>query len=610
MSNSVQMPALGESVTEGTVTRWLKSVGDTVEVDEPLVEVSTDKVDTEIPSPVAGTLLEILVGEDETVEVGAELARVGDPAEQGQSAPSAPAQEAPAPEQAQQAPEQAQQAPESAQEPSPEEPPAAAAAPSSGGGQAVQMPALGESVTEGTVTRWLKSVGDTVEVDEPLLEVSTDKVDTEIPSPVAGTLLEILVGEDETAEVGADLARIGDASAQSAPAPQQSAPQQSEQQSAPEPAESLADEVAVREQARTQAEQVTQPSAGSTAEPAAAPPQQSAPAAAPAAPAPAPSAGSQAPATGGSTYVTPLVRKLAKDLGVDLSSLTGTGVGGRIRKQDVQEAAEKAKAAAAAAAAPAPAPAAEKPAAKPAPAVEVSAKRGTTEKMSRLRKVIAQRMKESLQNSAQLTTVIEVDVTKVAQLRARAKDGFAATEGAKLTFLPFFVKAAVEALKQHPSLNASIDGENIVYHGSENISMAVDTPKGLITPVIKDAGDLNLGGLARKIADLAARTRASKITPDDLSGGTFTITNTGSIGALFDTPILNAPQVAILGTGAIVKRPVVLTVDGQETIAIRSMMYLALSYDHQIVDGADAARFLQTVKKRIEGGEFEGELGL
>lgn len=309
--------------------------------------------------------------------------------------------------------------------------------------------------------------------------------------------------------------------------------------------------------------------------------------------------------------MTPLVRKMAKDLGVDLSSLTGTGVGGRVRKQDVQEAADKAAAAAKAAAAPAPAPAAEKPAAKPAATVEVSAKRGTTEKMSRLRKVIAQRMKDSLQNSAQLTTVIEVDVTRVARLRARAKDNFAATEGAKLTFLPFFVKAAVEGLKQHPSLNASIDGENIVYHGTENVSMAVDTPKGLITPVIKNAGDLNLGGLARKIADLAARTRSNKITPDDLSGGTFTITNTGSIGALFDTPILNAPQVAILGTGAIVKRPVVLTdAEGQETIAIRSMMYLALSYDHQVVDGADAARYLQTVKKRIEAGEFEGDLGL
>ncbi|GAB3453814.1 2-oxoglutarate dehydrogenase, E2 component, dihydrolipoamide succinyltransferase [Kineococcus endophyticus] len=619
MSNSVQMPALGESVTEGTVTRWLKQVGDTVAVDEPLLEVSTDKVDTEIPSPVAGVLLEILVPEDETAEVGADLARIGEESEQGGgsgggSGDAAPAQqESPTPPSTQ----DAQSAPESAQEPDPEQPPAAAAAPSSGGsGQAVQMPALGESVTEGTVTRWLKAVGDSVEVDEPLLEVSTDKVDTEIPSPVAGTLLEILVGEDETAEVGADLARIGDASAQSAPAPQESPAQEAPQQEAPAQEGTLADEVEERQAAEKQAEESTQPSAGSSGEPAAAPAQpaqQSPSAPAPAAESSAPSsAQAGAQSTGGSTYVTPLVRKLAKDLGVDLSSLTGTGVGGRIRKQDVQEAADKAAEAAKAAQqqsqAPAAAPSA--PAAK-APAVEVSPKRGTTEKMSRLRKVIAQRMKESLQNSAQLTTVIEVDVTKVARLRARAKDSFAATEGAKLTFLPFFVKAAVEALKQHPSLNASIDGENIVYHGSENISMAVDTPKGLITPVIKDAGDLNLGGLARKISDLAARTRASKITPDDLSGGTFTITNTGSIGALFDTPILNAPQVAILGTGALVKRPVVLTdADGQDTIAVRSMMYLALSYDHQIVDGADAARFLQTIKKRIEAGEFEGELGL
>ncbi|WP_432509183.1 2-oxoglutarate dehydrogenase, E2 component, dihydrolipoamide succinyltransferase [Kineococcus auxinigenes] len=624
MSNSVQMPALGESVTEGTVTRWLKSVGDTVEVDEPLLEVSTDKVDTEIPSPVAGTLLEILVGEDETVEVGTDLARVGDASEQG----SAPQQDAPAEQPAQEspqppAPEQSQAAPETQQEPSPEQPPAAAAAPSSGGGgTAVQMPALGESVTEGTVTRWLKSVGDTVEVDEPLLEVSTDKVDTEIPSPVAGTLLEILVGEDETVEVGTDLARVGDASEQGS-APQQDAPAEQPAQEQPAPVkeplqtqpdaegESLADEVTERETARQQAEASTQP-ARSTGEGAPEPrstPQQQAPAQQ--APAPAPRQEAPQP-TGGATYVTPLVRKLAKDLGVDLSTVTGTGVGGRIRKQDVQQAADEAKAAAAKAQqAPAQPAAAVAPEQKQAPAFEVSAKRGTTEKMSRLRKVIAQRMKESLQNSAQLTTVIEVDVTRIARLRARAKDSFAATEGAKLTFLPFFVKATVEALKQHPSLNASIDGDSIVYHASENISMAVDTPKGLITPVIKDAGDLNIGGIARKVADLAARTRSNKITPDDLAGGTFTITNTGSIGALFDTPILNAPQVAILGTGAIVKRPVVLTDDeGQETIAIRSMMYLALSYDHQIVDGADAARFLQTIKKRIEGGAFEGELGL
>ncbi|WP_432486163.1 2-oxoglutarate dehydrogenase, E2 component, dihydrolipoamide succinyltransferase, partial [Kineococcus esterisolvens] len=564
---------------------------------------------------------EILVGEDETVEVGTDLARVGDASEQG----SAPQQPAPAEQPAQESPQppseqQAQAAPEAQQEPSPEQPPAAAAAPSSGGGgTAVQMPALGESVTEGTVTRWLKSVGDTVEVDEPLLEVSTDKVDTEIPSPVAGTLLEILVGEDETVEVGTDLARVGDASEQGS-APQQPAPaEQPAQESAPAPVkeplqtqpdqrgESLADEVTERETARQQAEASTQP-ATAKGEGAPEPQRQEAPAQQQA-----PAARQEAPQpTGGSTYVTPLVRKLAKELGVDLSGVTGTGVGGRIRKQDVQQAADEAKAAAREEQqAPAQPAAAVAPEQKQAPAFEVSAKRGTTEKMSRLRKVIAQRMKESLQNSAQLTTVIEVDVTRVARLRARAKDSFAATEGAKLTFLPFFVKAAVEALKQHPSLNASIDGENIVYHASENISMAVDTPKGLITPVIKDAGDLNLGGIARKISDLAARTRNNKITPDDLAGGTFTITNTGSIGALFDTPILNAPQVAILGTGAIVKRPVVLTDDeGQETIAIRSMMYLALSYDHQIVDGADAARFLQTIKKRIEGGAFEGELGL
>ncbi|WP_369053643.1 2-oxoglutarate dehydrogenase, E2 component, dihydrolipoamide succinyltransferase [Kineococcus terrestris] len=627
MSNPVQMPALGESVTEGTVTRWLKSVGDTVEVDEPLLEVSTDKVDTEIPSPVAGTLLEILVEEDETVEVGADLARIGDASEQGGSGGGQDArqQEAPQQDSAPEPPSEqdAQQAPEQEQEPSPEQPPAAAAAPSGGGGgggRAVQMPALGESVTEGTVTRWLKSVGDSVEVDEPLLEVSTDKVDTEIPSPVAGTLLEVLVGEDETVEVGTDLARIGDASEQGGSgggqeAPQQEAPQQEapqQQESAQPPAEeSLADEVAEREQAREQAERANQPSTR---------PQeaaQTAKAPEPAREAPAPRREEQPQPTGGSTYVTPLVRKMAKDLGVDLSSVTGTGVGGRIRKQDVQAAADEAKAAAERAAAdkaqPAPSGGAAKPAGGPSQEkpVEVSAKRGTTEKMSRLRKIIAQRMVESLQTSAQLTTVIEVDVTRVARLRARAKDRFLANEGAKLTFLPFFIKAAVEALKQHPSLNASVDGDSIVYHASENISMAVDTPKGLITPVIKDAGDLNLGGLARKVGDLAARTRSNKITPDDLAGGTFTITNTGSIGALFDTPIINQPQVAILGTGALVKRAVVVPdAEGQDTIAIRSMMYLALSYDHRIVDGADAARFLQTVKKRIEEGAFEGDLGL
>ena len=325
----------------------------------------------------------------------------------------------------------------------------------------------------------------------------------------------------------------------------------------------------------------------------------------------------------GSSYVTPLVRKLASLHKIDLSTLTGTGVGGRIRKQDVLEAAEAARAAAAAAAAgPVPnvtAPTAAIAASSPAPAatttartvVQPSSKRGTTEKMSRLRRVIATRMLESLHVSAQLTTVIEVDLTRVARLRARSKDDFLAREGTSLSYLPFLALAAVEALKVHPMVNASLNGDEVIYHGQEHLSIAVDTDRGLIVPVVKNAGDLNIAGLARAIADVAERTRTNKITPDDLAGGTFTITNTGSRGALFDTPIINQPQVAILGTGALVKRPVVVTdLDGGETIAIRSMMYLALSYDHRVVDGADAARFLETMKHRLEEGHFEPDLGL
>ncbi|PPK95328.1 2-oxoglutarate dehydrogenase E2 component (dihydrolipoamide succinyltransferase) [Kineococcus xinjiangensis] len=636
MSNSVQMPALGESVTEGTVTRWLKQVGDTVEVDEPLLEVSTDKVDTEIPSPVAGVLEEILVGEDETVEVGTDLARIGDGSGGGQqdSGQDDAGQDAGQDDAGQdEAPQQDAQEQDSDQDSGQQEKheaPQAEAKPASGGGTAVQMPALGESVTEGTVTRWLKQVGDTVEVDEPLLEVSTDKVDTEIPSPVAGVLEEILVGEDETVEVGTDLARIGDGSGGGQQdsgqddAGQDEAPQQDAQEQDSDQGETLADEVEERAQAHEQAASATSPDAQQehtrqtqeTGSADSAPEEETEPA---------PQSGG-APATGGTTYVTPLVRKLAAQHNVDLNTLQGTGVGGRVRKQDVLEAAERAAKEAKAAAkrakdakdAEAKAKASQPAAAAPAPAAggapahpAASAKRGTTEKMSRLRKVIAQRMVESLQTSAQLTTVIEVDITRIAKLRAKAKNGFEAREGVKLSFLPFFVKAAIEALKQHPVLNASVEGDSIVYHGSENVSIAVDTPKGLIVPVIKDAGDLNLAGISRKIADLADRTRSNKITPDDLAGGTFTITNTGSVGALFDTPIINQPQVAILGTGAVVKRAVVVPdADGNDSIAIRSMIYLALSYDHRIVDGADAARFLHTVKQRLEAGEFEGELGL
>ncbi|MPV88363.1 2-oxoglutarate dehydrogenase, E2 component, dihydrolipoamide succinyltransferase [Georgenia ruanii] len=600
----MKMPALGESVTEGTVTRWLKAVGESVEVDEPLLEVSTDKVDTEVPSPVAGVVEKILVEEDETVEVGAELAIIGDGSgageagggEQGATVTSGEPDTAPSTSTAAPASEEVEAAQPAAAEP--KEPEAAKAeateaAPSGDGGAAsgepVKMPALGESVTEGTVTRWLKAEGDTVEVDEPLLEVSTDKVDTEVPSPVAGTVVKILVQEDETVEVGTDLAIVGQPGAA---APAAEAPKAEEKAEAPAaPAEA--------------------PAPAPKAEAPAPAPKAEAPAAAPAAPKPAPQPQAQpepTPAAAGTAYITPLVRKLAAEKGVDLATVTGTGVGGRIRKQDVEAAAEKAAAEKAAAAQATPA----APTAPAAPApVEVSPLRGTTEKMSRLRKVIAKRMRESLDTSAQLTSVVEVDVTRIAALRARAKNAFQAAEGTKLTFLPFFVKAATEALKSHPKLNATIDGEQVVYHGAEHIGIAVDTPRGLLVPVIKDAGDLTIGGIAKKINDLAARTRDSKVTPDELSGSTFTITNTGSAGLLMDTPIINQPEVAILGVGTIVKRPaVVKDAEGNETIGIRSMMYLSLTYDHRLVDGADAGRYLTAVKARLEEGAFEAELGL
>jgi pyruvate dehydrogenase E2 component (dihydrolipoamide acetyltransferase) len=607
MPTSVTMPALGESVTEGTVTRWLKQEGDQVEVDEPLLEVSTDKVDTEIPSPAAGVLTKIVVAEDETVEVGAELAIIGGDAG-GDSA--APAQEAPAAEAAPEPPAQEAPAPEPAAPEAPETPaqPAAGSGGSAGGGEGtkVTMPALGESVTEGTVTRWLKAVGDEVTADEPLLEVSTDKVDTEIPSPVSGTLLSITVNEDETVDVGAELAVIG--AAGGAPAAAPAAPAAPP---AAAPAAAPAPRPAAPETVGTESDYSGPPASAETT---AAEPEPAAPAAPPA-PSTPPASAAPAPAAAGTgdgagAYVTPLVRRLAADQGVDLGSVTGTGVGGRIRKQDVLEAAEKAKQ---------PAPAAAGSSAPtgsrtPSPAArQDSALRGRTEKMSRLRTVIAKRMVESLEISAQLTTVVEADVTRIANLRNQVKNDFAAREGVKLSFLPFFAKAAVEALKAHPSVNSSVDmaAGTVTYHDAENLGIAVDTERGLLVPVIQGAGDLSLAGIARKIADLAERTRSNKVTPDELGGGTFTLTNTGSRGALFDTPIINQPQVAILGVGSVVKRPVVVQ-DPElgEVIAVRSMVYLALTYDHRIVDGADAARFLTTVRERLEGGQFHGELGL
>ncbi len=614
MSESVKMPALGESVTEGTVTRWLKSVGDSVEVDEPLLEVSTDKVDTEVPSPVAGVVEKILVEEDDTVEVGAELAVVGDgsgggePEPAGEQAPAAA--EAPAQAEASETPaseevEAAQPAAEQAEPPAQAQQEATESAPQPAGsgtqsdgeapGEPVLMPALGESVTEGTVTRWLKSEGDSVEVDEPLLEVSTDKVDTEVPSPVAGTVQKILAGEDETVEVGAQLAIVGSGSAtpaqepvqedQQAPAQEEPAPQEQEQEQEP-----------------AQPQAVPAPAAEATPKPE---PQAAEQAAEERAPQTEQSGRERPAQAAGRSYITPLVRKLAADKGVDLSTVTGTGVGGRIRKQDVEEAAAKATAPAEASPQ---APQAAAPEPKP---VEVSPLRGTTEKMSRLRQIISRRMKESLDTSAQLTTVAEVDVTRIAALRARAKDSFAAREGTKLTYLPFFVKAVTEALKGHPKLNATIDGDQVIYHDVEHIGIAADTPRGLLVPVVKNAGDLTLGGIAKTINDLAARTRENKVTPDELGGSTFTITNTGSAGLLIDTPIINQPEVAILGTGAIVKRPMVVKdADGNETIGIRSMVYLSLTYDHRLADGADAGRFLMAVKARLEEGAFDADLGI
>lgn len=570
MAFSVQMPALGESVTEGTVTRWLKQEGDTVEVDEPLLEVSTDKVDTEIPAPTSGVLTKIVAREDDTVEIGGELGVIS---EAGEAAPAAPAPAAaPAPE-----PTPAP-APEATAAAAPEpaaEPPAAAAP--AGSGTSVKMPELGESVTEGTVTRWLKKVGDEVGVDEPLVEVSTDKIDTEIPSPVAGVLLSISANEDDTVAVGGELAVVGAAdAAPAAPAP--AAP-------APEPAAAPA---------------------AAAAPPA--PPAPPAPAPAPAAPAPASTAPAANGAAGDNPYVTPLVRKLAAENNVDLSALSGSGVGGRIRKQDVLAAAEAAKAPAAA-----PAPAAPAASAPAAVAPSLAHLRGTTQKANRIRQITAKKTRESLQETAQLTQTHEVDVTKIAALRARAKAAFAEREGVNLTFLPFFAKAAVEALKTHPNVNASYNEESkeITYFDAEHLGIAVDTDQGLLSPVIHNAGDLSLAGLARAIADIAARARSGNLKPDELAGGTFTITNIGSQGALFDTPILVPPQAAMLGTGAIVKRPRVIRDDaGNESIGIRSVCYLPLTYDHRLIDGADAGRFLTTIKHRLEEGAFEADLGL
>jgi pyruvate dehydrogenase E2 component (dihydrolipoamide acetyltransferase) len=613
MSVSVSMPQLGESVTEGTVTRWLKREGERVEADEPLLEVSTDKVDTEIPSPVSGILRGITVAEDETVAVGAELAVIDEEGSaNGAAAPAAAADGAAAsaqPPAASAAPPAPAQPAAPPQAPQPAQP--AAAAQGAGAAEA--------ETTDGT--QGYNAAGYQSPYQQPYQ-----------PSP----------GYQ--------------------PPPQQYEPP------APPPT------FTVPPHAPFTAPQPSAPPAPPAAPPAppqAVPPQAQPPQAQP--PQAQPQQAEQQPAVGAPVisgtegpYVTPLVRKLATEHGIDLAAVAGTGVGGRIRKQDVLDAARELRGTAPAPSAP-PQPAppqtappqtappqptppqptppqaapplavppqppagppfqpqqppavppaaayAGEPAAPPRPAIVPSSLRGTTQKLSRSRQLIAQRMVESLQISAQLTTVVEADVTAIARLRDRAKAAFEAREGVKLSFLPFFALATVEALKVHPKLNAVIDTASgqVTYHDDEHLGIAVDTERGLMVPVIRQAGDLNIAGLARKIADLAERTRAARVSPDELSGGTFTLTNTGSRGALFDTPIINQPQVGILGTGTVVKRPVVVDDPALgEVITVRSMVYLALTYDHRLVDGADAARFLNTLKNRLEEGAFESELGL
>jgi 2-oxoglutarate dehydrogenase E2 component (dihydrolipoamide succinyltransferase) len=591
MATNVTMPQLGESVTEGTVTRWLKNVGDVIKVDEAIVEVSTDKVDTEIPSPVAGVLLEIKAAQDSVIPVGGVMAVIG---EAGSATPSAPAPvappvvqtPAPAPKPEPVIEKPVVQTPPPA--PAPVAPPVVAPA-ASGSSVNVVLPALGESVTEGTVTRWLKNVGDSVSLDETIVEISTDKVDTELPSPAAGVITEIKVSQDQVAAVGAVLAVISSSAGAVAPKPATPAPSPAPVVQTPPPAPKV--------------EAVVVPQAPPVATPT-------------------PTVFATTPSSSKDTYATPIVRQLAKEKGIDISTISGSGANGRIKKEDVLNASGTPAAAqvvakpvgtpvAAPVATPTPA---TPPAKSAAPAASVEQPlRGRIEQTTRLRRVIAERMVQSLHISAQLTSVVEVDVTKISSLRNKVKESFVAREGVKLSFLPFFAKVAVETLKEFPIVNATIsaDATQVAYSDAIHLAVAVDTPRGLLVPVIRDAGDLSIAGLTRKIQDVANRTRDNKVTPDELSGGTFTLTNTGSRGALFDTPIINQPQVAILGTGAVVKRPVVVTgSDGNDQIAIRQMVYLALTYDHRLVDGADAARFLSSMKVRLEEANFESELGL
>ena len=606
MATPVKMPELGESITEGTITRWIKQEGDRVEADEPLFEVSTDKVDTEVPSPVAGVLKTIKVQADETVEVGAELAIIeqdgeaggdaegdeGGQAEESAEADSDTAEEAAeAEEGSEEAGSEKERESEAAKaEGDGEDEKPKAEASSDGGTTTVTMPELGESITEGTITRWLKQEGDQVEADEPLLEISTDKVDTEVPSPVSGVLQSIKVQADETVEVGAELAVIGGGGS--------SAEAETAEEKTP------AEEDTAEEGAGAEAEQAAEASESSKSR-------------RPAEPRPKKAEGNGQGDGKAAAGVSPLVRRLAREHDVDLSQVQGSGSGGRVRREDVEaHVQQRGQAPAGPSGGQARAPKGKVAAATSAPPrVAVPLAKGLREEVvpaTRLRRVIAERMVSSLQTSAQLTSAVEIDMTRVMRLRERAKEEFKQREGVSLSPMPFAVLALIGAIREYPIVNSAMDEDgNLHVYQDVHLGVAVDTPKGLFVPVVKHAESLNLAGLAKAIADVALRTRDGKIGPDELSGSTISVTNTGSRGAVWDTPIINQPNAAIFATPAIVKRPVVVE-DPElgEVVVIRHMMYGILTYDHRIIDGADAARFLVKVKEILEAADFEGDLNL
>ncbi len=572
----VVMPQMGESVMEGTVIEWSKKVGDTVEVDETLLEIATDKVDSEVPSPEAGTLVEILVEEGDTIEVGKPIAIIETDADAVEEAPAkeeAKAEETPEPEE-EEAEQEAQEAP---------------VANSGDEGERIEvvMPQMGESVVEATVIEWSKSVGDTVEEDETLLEISTDKVDSEVPSPAAGTLVEIRAEADETIEVGQVIAVIATGKAASTPAPKKESP-------APAKAEKKS-QMTKDDVAKMTPEQLLQSNSESSngSEP-------------------------QRMSSDG-RFFSPLVRSIAKEEGIsqqELESIDGSGQGGRVSKNDILAYVEDRKSGKVSA-----------PAAKstPAPAKKTSTDgsinageldvshmpTGDVEviKMDRMRKMIAEHMVRSKQTSAHVTTFAEVDVTNMVKWRNAHKNKFQSNTGIKLTFTPLFVEAIIKAMLEFPLLNSSVDGDNILLKKDINFGIAVALGTGgeggLIVPVIKKAQQKNLVGLAESVNEVADKARSKKLSPDDLVGGTITLTNYGSVGNLMGTPIINQPQVAIIGTGAIVKRPVVIETSEGDVIGIRHMMFLSMSYDHRIIDGAHGGAFVNRVKEILEDFDMD-----